>query len=257
MYSPRPMEEDEEESRTNESPTSSVESPFAIKSPQRCRYYLPALQEGKASHEYEEKRVSMYPASVHTDITSMVPRCTTTDLDLQDALDSPKKETWVLNHHKLRCLACLWSPSDTRRTGSPELDNKSDFFFVTKYGKGLLPSNMYITLCEECMHTSTWTSFPVTRPDYIEYGTLKWKLAQKEPGALQGQRLRPIIANGVTPLDRKPETKKTPPSKRPKLNTEDSTVMRSPLSNIENNLNQIGFIIQHKPHLSPPKQPQP
>jgi hypothetical protein len=94
------------------------------------------------------------------------------------------------------------------------LDNKSDFFFVTKYGKGLLLSNMYLTFCEECMHTSTWTSFPVTHPDYIEYGTLKWKLALKEPRTLHGQKPRPIIAAGVAPLDKKPEAKKTPPSKR-------------------------------------------
>jgi hypothetical protein len=75
----------------------------------------------------------MYPSMVHTNISSMVPRCTTTNLDLQDALDSPTKETWVLEHHKLQCLGCMWSPSDTRRSGNPELDNKSDFFTKKKY----------------------------------------------------------------------------------------------------------------------------
>jgi hypothetical protein len=28
-------------------------------------------------------------------------------------------------------LACMWLSSDTKQTGSPELDNKSEFFFVT------------------------------------------------------------------------------------------------------------------------------
>jgi hypothetical protein len=57
--------------------------------------------------EPQGKRVAMYPSYVHTDITAMVPRCTTADLDLQDALDSPTKETWILNHHKLCCLAVV------------------------------------------------------------------------------------------------------------------------------------------------------
>jgi hypothetical protein len=71
------MEREEEESRTNESPTSSVESTVTIKS-QICDVflYLPALQEGKV----EKKRVAMYPSTVHRDITSMVPRCTSTDM---------------------------------------------------------------------------------------------------------------------------------------------------------------------------------
>jgi hypothetical protein len=129
------------------------------------------------------------------------------------------------------------------------LDNKSDFFFVTKYGDGLLPTNMYLTLCEECMHTNAWTSFPVTLPNYIEYRTLKWKLALKEPRPLHSlKRLRrPIIAAGVRVLlDKKPEAKKTLPSTRLKLNTKENTVMRSPLSNLEHNLNQIGFNIHNR-----------
>jgi hypothetical protein len=132
----------------------------------------------------------------------MIPRCTTTDLDLQDALDSPTKETWLLNRHKLRCLpiACIWSPSDTRRTGKPELDNKSDNFFVTKYGKGQLPTNMYLILCDECMCGSTWTSFPEDKPEYIQYGTLKLKLAPKAPSVLYGQKLKPIKPAGVPDL---------------------------------------------------------
>jgi hypothetical protein len=84
-------------------------------------------------------------------------------------------------------------PSDTRRTGKPELDNKGDFFFVTKYGKSQLPTNMlYPILCDECMHGSTWTSFPANKPKYIQYGRLKWKLAPKVPSMLYGQKLRPI-----------------------------------------------------------------
>jgi hypothetical protein len=101
-----PLSMDEEETCTNKSPKS-VESPFIIKTPEHCQYYLPPLQEGRASHEYKRKIILMYPSTVHTNITSMVVRCTTTDLDLQDALGSPIKETWLLNHHKLRCLpAC-------------------------------------------------------------------------------------------------------------------------------------------------------
>jgi hypothetical protein len=225
-----------------ESP-SSIESPFTIKTPQRCQHYLPRLQEGRASSEYEEKRVEMYPSIIHTDISSMVPRCSTTDLDLQDALDSPTEETWVLNHHKLRCLACMWSPSDTRRSGRPELDNKSDFFFVKKYGKGQLPSNMYLVLCSECMHSGAWTSFPVSSPQFIRYGTLQWKIAPKAPSVLQGQRLRPVKPAGVEPEPREKSTEK-----RRKFSTTD----RSPLSRIENkpvktDSNQERLIIQHKP----------
>jgi hypothetical protein len=66
----------------------------------------------------------------------------------------------------------MWSPSDTRRSGNPELDNKSDFFFVKKYGKGQLPTNMYLILCSKCMHGGAWTWFPVNRPHFIKYGTL-------------------------------------------------------------------------------------
>jgi hypothetical protein len=189
------------------------------------------------------------------DIRSMLPRCTSTDMDLQDALDSPKKETWILNHHKLRCLACLWSPSDTRQTRSPVFDNKSDFFFVTKYGNGLLPSNTFLTLCEECIMQAknAWTSFPIIHPDCIMYRTQQWKLTPKGP-PLHSLK-RPIIVDGVRVLlDKKLEAKKTPPSKRLKLN---NTVKRSPLSDLESNLNQIGFIIQHKLKNLPPKQPQP
>jgi hypothetical protein len=240
MYSPRQMDTDnKEENRTNKSPT------IVIKTPERSsRYYIPSPKE--ASNDYERNRVAMYPTDVHTDITSMVPRCTTTDLDLHDALNSPKKETWLLNHHKLRCLACMWSPSDKRRTGSTELDNKSDFFFVTKYGKGLLPTNMYLTLCKECMYASPWTSFPVSAPQYIKYGTLKWKLAQSERAAqVHGERLRIVKPAGVPDL--KPKTKKTLPNKRLKYDTEDwsrpkNPVARSPLSNLENNLKKIGSL---------------
>jgi hypothetical protein len=231
-----------------ESPSSisSIESPFTIKSPQRCQRYLPPLQEGRASTEYEERRINMYPSTVHTDISSMVPRCTTTDLDLQDALDSPTEETWVLNHQKLRCLGCMWSPSDTRRTGNPELDNKSDFFFVKKYGKGHLPTNMYLVLCSECMYGGAWTSFPTNEPHFIKYGTLAWKLAPKAPSILQGQKLRPIKPAGVQDL--KPEAKETSPDKRRKFSSSD----RSPLSCIENkpvktDSNQERLIIQHNP----------
>ena len=221
---------DEEETRTNESP-SSVESPFTIKTPSRCRNYLPQLKEGKASNEHKEKRISMYPSTVHMDITSMVPRCTTMDLDLKDALDSPTEETWVMNHHKLRCLACMWSPSNKRRTGSSELDNRSDFFFVKKYGNGMLPTNTYLTLCEECVHSNNWTSFPVSEPSFIKYGTLSWKLALDAPNALHGQKLRPIKATGV-------EAKETPRNKRLK----ETTVERSPLSNTTCNLPKMGTL---------------
>jgi hypothetical protein len=190
------------------------------------------LQEDITFKDHEDRiRVEMYPSYVHTDINAMVPRCTTADLDLQDALDSPTKETWILNHHKLRCLACLWSPSDRQRTGSPELDNKSDFFFITKYGQGLLPENMYLVLCSECMHSTTWTSFPVTKPKLIQFGTMDWKLAPTAPCVLYGQKPRPIKPAGV-----KPEPKKTPPN-------EDPTVPRSPLSNLTHNLNKIDSMI--------------
>jgi hypothetical protein len=91
----------------------------------------------------------------------------------------------------------MWLPSNARRTGSPELDNKSDFFFVTKYGRGLLPTNMmYLVLCKKCMHGSTWTSFPVNDPKYIKYGMRNWKLAPTAPSALYGQKLRPIKPAG-------------------------------------------------------------
>ena len=171
MYAPRQMDiDDKERNHTNESPT------LAIKTPEQYRPHIPSPEE--ASIEYEKNRVAMYPTNFHTDITSMVPRCTMTDLNLRDALDSPKKEKWLLSHHKLCCLACLWSPSNKRQTGSAELANKSDFFFVTRFGKGLLPTNMYLTLCEECMYASPWTSFPDSTSEYIQYGTLKWKLTQ-------------------------------------------------------------------------------
>jgi hypothetical protein len=104
-----------------------------------------------------------------------------------------------------------------RRTGLPELDNKSDFFFVTKYGKGLLPTNMYLVLCDECIHSSTWTSFPMSDPKYIKYGMLKWKLAQNAPHVLHGQKLRPIKPTGIPDL--KLKAIKTPPNKRLKFST--------------------------------------
>jgi hypothetical protein len=266
MNSPQSMDKE----RTNESPNS-VQSPFTIKTPQCCGHYLSLLQEGRASHECKEKRVSMYPAKIHNGIMSMVPRCTTTDLDLQDALDSPTKEmypakihngimpmvprctttdldlqdaldsptkeTWLLNHHKLCYLACMCLPSNTRRTGKAELDNKSDFLFVTKYAKGQLPTNMYLVLCDECMHGSTWTSFPANKTEYIQHGTVKWKLAPKAPSMLDGQRIRPIKPAGVPNL--KAKAMKTPPSKRLKFNTTSIAINRSPLSNIENLNNLI------------------
>jgi hypothetical protein len=140
----------------------------------------------------------------------------------------------------------MWSPSDTRRTGNPELDNKSDFFFVKKYGKGHLPTNMYLVLCSECMYGGAWTSFPTNEPHFIKYGTLAWKLAPKAPSILQGQKLRPIKPAGVQDL--KPEAKETSPDKRRKVSSSD----RSPLSCIENkpvktDSNQERLIIQHNP----------
>jgi hypothetical protein len=62
------------------------------------------------------------------------------------------------------------------------MDNKSDFFSVTKYGKDLLvPTNMHLVLCDECRHGITWALFHVTNPKYIKYGTLNWKLALNAP----------------------------------------------------------------------------
>jgi hypothetical protein len=120
------------------------------------------------------------------------------------------------------------------------LDNKSDFFFVTKYGKGLLPTNMYLVLCNECMHGSTWTSCPVTDPEYIKYGMLNWKLALNAPRVLHGQKLRPIKPAGVPP-DLKTKAKKTPPNKKLKFST-NTAVKHSPLSNIENQPTKTGSL---------------
>jgi hypothetical protein len=140
----------------------------------------------------------------------------------------------------------MWSPSDTRRSGKPKLDNKSDFFFVKKYGKGRLPTNMDFILCSECMQCGAWTLFPASRPHLIKYGTLEWKIAPKAPSVLHGRKLRPIKPAGV--LDLKPEAKKTSPDKRHKFSSTD----HSPLSCIKNkpvltNPNQERLIIQHKP----------
>jgi hypothetical protein len=113
--------------------------------------------------------------------------------------------------------------------------------------KGLLPTNVYLILCNECMYTGPWTSFPVSAPEYIRYGTLEWKLAQSKPraGQTQGKRLRPIKPAGVPDL--KPKSKKTPPNKRPKYATNDWLRVKtpakcSPLSNIENNMKEIGSL---------------
>jgi hypothetical protein len=96
---------------------------------------------------------------------------------------------------------------------------------------------MYLILCDECMHGSTRTSFPVNKPEYIQYGMLKWKLAPKVPSVLYGQKLRPIKPSGVPDL--KPKAMKNPPSKRLKYSTTNITVNHSPLSNIENLNNSI------------------
>jgi hypothetical protein len=132
MFSPRQMDtDDKKENRTNESLT------LVIKTPEHCS--IPSPEE--ASNTYERNRVTMYPTDIHSNIMSMVLPCTTTDMDLHHALDSPKKETWLLNHHKLHCLACLWSPSDKKRARSAELDNKSDFFFCHEIRtKGTTPN---------------------------------------------------------------------------------------------------------------------
>jgi hypothetical protein len=209
--------------------------------PERLRHHLPErYQEGRASETYKKNRVAMYPLYVHTNITAMVPRGSTADLDLQNALDLPTKETWLLNHNKLRCLACLWSPSDRQCTGSPELENKSDFFFVTKYGQGLLPGNMYLVLCAEGMlHSTTWTSFPATSPKLIQYGTMSWNLAPYM--AKNSSQIKPA---GVKELKLKPN--KTLPNKGPLKHEEndDPTVMRSPLSNMTDTINKINSLIR-------------
>jgi hypothetical protein len=73
------MDMDEEENHTNESPTSSIESLLlVINTPERCKYYLPLPEEGRASNDYKRKRVTMYLSNVHTDIMLMVPQCTMT-----------------------------------------------------------------------------------------------------------------------------------------------------------------------------------
>jgi hypothetical protein len=239
---PQPKEE-EEQLKTTKTTESHPDPPSFI--PERLRHHLQDHQDqGRASVIYENNKITMYPSYVQTDITAMVPRCSTADLDLQNALDSPTKETWILNHHKLRCLACLWSPSDRHRTGSYKLENKSDFFFVTKYGQGLLPENMYLVLCSECMHGTTWTSFPATSPELIQYGTMSWKLAPTAPCVLHGQKLRPIKPAGVKGL--KPKPKKTPPNKGPLKHedNEDPTATRSPLSNMTASLNKIDSLIR-------------
>jgi hypothetical protein len=106
---------------------------------------------------------------------------------------------------------------------------------------------MYLILCKECMYAHPWTTFPVSDPEYIKYGTLKWKLAQSKPraGQTQGKRLRHIKPAGVPNL--KPKAKKTPPNTRPKYATDDwlrvkTPAKRSPLSNIENNMKKIGSL---------------
>jgi hypothetical protein len=117
---------------------------------------------------------------------------------------------------------------------------------VKKHGKGQLPSNMYLLLCSECMHSGTWTSFPVSSPQFIRYGTLQWKIAPKAPSVLHGQRLRPIKPAGV--LNFEPEPRENSTEKRHKFSTTDLSL----LSRIENkpvktNSNQKRLIIQHKP----------
>jgi hypothetical protein len=102
---------------------------------------------------------------------------------------------------------------------------------------------MYLVLCNEYMHISTWMSFPVNDPKYKKYGMLKWKLALNAPNALHGQKLRPIKPAGVPDL--KPKAMKTPPNKRLKFST-DTAVKCSPLSNIENNLTKIGSLFNTK-----------
>jgi hypothetical protein len=53
--------------------------------------------------------------------------------------------------------------------------------------------------CISSSAARTWTSFP-DKPEYIQYGTLKWKLATKAPRVLYGQKLRPIKPAGVPNL---------------------------------------------------------
>jgi hypothetical protein len=123
---PPPQPKEEEDHLKTKTTESHPDPPSFI--PKRLRHHLPEhLREGRASVINENNRITitMYPSYVHTGITAMAPRCSTADLDLQNALDSPTKETWILNHHKLHCLACLWSPSDRQQTGSPKLENKS------------------------------------------------------------------------------------------------------------------------------------
>jgi hypothetical protein len=112
---------------------------------------------------------------------------------------------------------------------------------------------MYLVLCSKCMHSGTWTLFPVSSPQFIRYGTLQWKIAPKAPSMLHGQRLRPIKPAGV--LDFEPKPKENSTEKRRKFSTTD----RSPLSRIENkpvktDSNQERLILfntnpdSHKPH---------
>jgi hypothetical protein len=118
---------------------------------------------------------------------------------------------------------------------------------VKKYGKGQLPSTMYLVLCSKCMHSGSWTSFPVSSPQFIRYGTLQWKIRPKASRVLHGQRLRPI-SKPARALDFEPKPRENSTEKRRKF----STTNRSPLSRIKNkpvktDSNQERLIIQHKP----------